>query len=91
MKIAMMFIGLCRPKVEDCIDNIETLKSKFCLHDVDTYLTEYNTSSSRILAEHVDNLILTKRESDEFINGLFPSAPQNKLYHEIYRKHWYKI
>ncbi len=74
MKIGIMFVGLCRPTTEDCISNIRLLKDSFKDYDCDTYLTDYNSDSSRELSKYVDNLILIKRESDEFIKNLFPNV-----------------
>ena len=90
-KIAIIFRGPIRPDVESVAKNIRLLKENFSKFDVDTYLITWNNIgvSNFITNEGIDNLLIIKEPSKEFISQkLTTRTKENSLFDRNYKAFW---
>lgn len=90
-KVAIIVRGPIRPDIDTVIKNIRLLKKSFLEFEVDVYLMAWNSieTSDFIIAKEVDNIILIKEPTTEFISEkLTTRTKQNSLFDRNYKAFW---
>lgn len=86
MKVVIIIAGSCRPRNERCVENIEILKKCFSGIDFETVYVSHNSGPSTYIKNNcqIDNLILLKDRSEEYIWSQFPKVMGRNA-----KKGWY--